>query len=134
MVTLGVQKYIRSFWNMVEVSLSRRTHLPACLCLFVCLFTHPPHPLTPTQLANLGFMGVTCFLRVKDSLKMQQLISDPSLVTSPKLQNLAFWVAQEDNCLSMAALIMWLKLLKVPPVCMNAHARAHTLTSGRPHA
>jgi hypothetical protein len=46
------------------------------------------------EVLNLISLGATTFLRVKDSLKMQLLIENPSLITSPKLQNLAFWVSQ----------------------------------------
>merc|ERR1719183_1197360 len=84
------------------------------------------------ELLNLGFLGITTFLRVKDTLKMQALIENPSQITSPKMQNLAFWVSQEDNCLSMSALIMWIKLLKFARLTKRLNRIVSTLARAFP--
>jgi hypothetical protein len=59
------------------------------------------------ELVIISLLGVTSYLKIKDALKMQQLLADPISITSPKLQNLAFWVGQENNLLGIATLFLW---------------------------
>mmetsp|Transcript_20117 Transcript_20117/g.45771 ORF Transcript_20117/g.45771 Transcript_20117/m.45771 type:complete len:564 (-) Transcript_20117:443-2134(-) len=84
------------------------------------------------ELANIFFLGVVAFLRVKDSLKMNYLMANPNFITSPKLQNLAFWVSQEDNFIAISALIMWLKLLKFARLTTRLNRIAFTLKRAFP--
>jgi polycystin 2 len=65
------------------------------------------------ELVIISLLGVTSYLKVKDTLKMQQLLADPISITSPKLQNLAFWVGQENNLLGIATLLLWYTLCRV---------------------
>jgi hypothetical protein len=59
------------------------------------------------ELVVIILLGVTSYLKVKDTLKMQDLLADPISITSPKLQNLAFWVGQENNLLGVVTLLLW---------------------------
>ncbi len=59
------------------------------------------------ELVIITLLGITSYLKVKDTLKMQDLLADPISITSPKLQNLAFWVGQENNLLGVVTLLLW---------------------------
>ncbi len=59
------------------------------------------------ELLVIILLGVTSYLKVKDALKMQELLADPISITSPKLQNLSFWVDQENNLLGVITLLLW---------------------------
>jgi hypothetical protein len=59
------------------------------------------------ELVIIILLGITSYLKVKDTLKMQDLLADPISITSPKLQNLAFWVGQENNLLGVVTLLLW---------------------------
>ena len=59
------------------------------------------------EIVVIVLLGVTSYLKIKDTLKMQELLADPISITSPKLQNLSFWVDQENNLLGLITLLLW---------------------------
>mmetsp|Transcript_63726 Transcript_63726/g.170746 ORF Transcript_63726/g.170746 Transcript_63726/m.170746 type:complete len:427 (+) Transcript_63726:723-2003(+) len=64
------------------------------------------------EISIIVLLATTCYLKIKDTLKMKELLADPISITSAKLQNLSFWVDQETNLLGVVTLLLWLKLLK----------------------
>jgi Ca2+-binding EF-hand superfamily protein len=97
----GMKQYFRVFWNVMDV-------------------------------ANLVIFGIVFYIRITTSFSINSLFqtTDASQLSSPKLQNIGFWVDVENQLVGMNAVLMFCKILKY----LASHPRFNRVTRTISHS